>query len=185
MSEVPKSQRKTLLVLVALFFLPLAAAFILYYGVGWRPSGGSNHGELLQPVKQLPGGGDKLLGKWALVYVGNGACDADCRQALVFSRQTRLSLGKEMARVNSAFLTLANCCDLAYLDQEHEGLKVYDVSEAEPSEQLLSVLPPGELSHWLFVVDPQGNIVMRYDVRQNPRGLLEDMKKLLKLSHIG
>jgi hypothetical protein len=185
MSEAPKSQRKTLLLLTALFFVPLAAAFILYYGVGWRPAGGSNHGELLQPVRQLPAGGDKLLGKWALLYVGDGRCDADCRQALVFARQTRLSLGKEMSRVNRAFLTLANCCDLAYLDKEHEGIKVFDVSEPEPSEQLLSVLPTGELKHWLFIIDPQGNIVMRYDVRENPRGLLEDMKKLLKLSHIG
>ena len=185
MSEVPKSQRKTLLVLVALFFVPLAAAFILYYGVGWRPAGGTNHGELLQPVRQLPAGGDKLLEKWALVYVGDGRCDADCRQALVFARQTRLSLNKEMSRVNRVFLTVGNCCDLAYLDKEHEGIKVYDVSDPEPLAQLLSVLPPGDLNHWLFVIDPQGNIVMRYDVRQNPRGLLEDMKKLLKLSHIG
>ena len=185
MSEVPKSQRRTLLILVALFFVPLAAAFILYYGVGWRPSGGSNHGELLQPVRQMPAGGEKLLGKWALVYVGDGRCDEDCRRALVFARQTRLSLGQEMSRVNRAFLTLANCCDLAYLDKEHEGLKVYDVSEPEPSAQLLAVLPAGDLRQWLFVVDPQGNIVMRYDVRQSPRGLLDDMKKLLKLSHIG
>jgi hypothetical protein len=27
--------------------------------------------------------------------------------------------------------------------------------------------------------------VLRYDVRESPRGLLDDMKKLLKLSHIG
>jgi len=51
--------------------------------------------------------------------------------------------------------------------------------------ELRSVLPPGELAHWLFVVDPLGNIVMRYDVRKEPRGLLDDLKKLLKLSHIG
>jgi len=27
--------------------------------------------------------------------------------------------------------------------------------------------------------------MMSYDARQNPRGLLEDLKKLLRLSHIG
>jgi hypothetical protein len=47
------------------------------------------------------------------------------------------------------------------------------------------VLPAQDLPHSLFVIDPLGNIVLRFDVRSNPRGLLEDMKKLLKLSHIG
>jgi hypothetical protein len=50
---------------------------------------------------------------------------------------------------------------------------------------LLGVLPGQDLTHSLFVIDPVGNIVLRYDVRNSPRGLLEDMKKLLKLSHIG
>ncbi|MEO8315536.1 MAG: hypothetical protein ABI645_12175 [Pseudomonadota bacterium] len=184
MSEAPKS-RRTLYILVALFFLPLAASFILYYGVGWRPAGGSIHGELLQPIRQMPSAAEKLLGKWALVYVGNGKCDADCQQALVFARQMRLMLNKEMDRVNRAFLSTGDCCDLAYIDKEHEGLKVYDVSEPEAYAQLMGVLPQEDLRHWLFVIDPLGNIVMRYDVRESPRGLLDDLKKLLKLSHIG
>ncbi|MEO6078181.1 MAG: hypothetical protein ABIQ86_00145 [Steroidobacteraceae bacterium] len=186
MPEAPKSQRRTLLIITALFFVPLAAAFILYYGVGWRPAGGTNNGELLQPVRQMPEVYAPLLGKWNLVYVGDGQCDEDCRQALVLARQTRLSLNKDMERVNRLLLTTGNCCDLAYLDKEHPGLKVNDISEpAEDLEQWLLLLPPGDLRHWLFVVDPLGNIVMRYDVRKEPRGLLDDLKKLLKLSHIG
>jgi hypothetical protein len=35
------------------------------------------------------------------------------------------------------------------------------------------------------VVDPLGNLMMRYDVRQDPKGLREDLAKLLELSHIG
>jgi hypothetical protein len=42
-----------------------------------------------------------------------------------------------------------------------------------------------DLKHTLFVVDPLGNLVMRYDVRKEPAGLLDDLRKLLKLSHIG
>lgn len=185
MSEAPKSQRRTLLILIALFFVPLAAAFTLYYAVGWRPAGGTNHGELLLPVRQMPGGAAPLLDKWALVYVGDGQCDDACRQALVFARQTRLSLNKEMTRVNRALLATANCCDLAYLDKEHEGIKVFDVGDSASAAEVFAVLPEGDLRNWLFVVDPNGNIVMRYDVRESPRGLLEDLKKLLKLSHIG
>jgi hypothetical protein len=185
MPEAPNS-RRTLLILAALFFVPLAAAFILYYGVGWRPSGGSIHGELLQPMRQMPEVFAPLLGKWTLVYVGDGQCDADCRRALVDARQTHLLLNKDMDRVNRLLLTTGNCCDLAYLDKEHPGLKVNDISEpVEDLDHWLALLPPGDLRHWLFVVDPLGNIVMRYDVRNGPRGLLDDLKKLLKLSHIG
>jgi hypothetical protein len=184
MSEAPKSQRITLILLAALFFVPLTAAFIAWK-TGWRPVDSSIHGELLEPIRQMPPAAEKLLKKWAVVYVGDGGCDKDCEQALVFARQVWLSLNKEMDRVNRAFLVTGNCCDLEYIDKEHAGLKVYDVSEPEVYDQLMGVLPQEDLRHWLFVVDPLGNIVMRYDVRQNPRGLFDDLKKLLKLSRIG
>ena len=37
----------------------------------------------------------------------------------------------------------------------------------------------------IFLIDPLANLVMRFDVRADPNGLLQDLKKLLKLSHIG
>ena len=54
-----------------------------------------------------------------------------------------------------------------------------------PGERLLSAFPPGDRAHTLFVVDPVGNLMMRYDVRRNPRGLLIDLRRLLELSNIG
>lgn len=185
MSDSPKRQRRTLVLLLALFFLPLAASFILYYGFQWRPAGGTNHGELLQPLRQMPEVAAPLLDKWALVYVGDGRCDDACRNALVVARQTRLSLAKEMVRVNRALLATGGCCDQDYLAREHEGLLSIDASDAQARAALQSVLPAGDLANDLFIVDPHGNIVMRFDARANPRGLLDDMKKLLKLSHIG
>jgi hypothetical protein len=192
MPEVPKSSKRALIILSALFLVPLAASFILYYGIGWRPAGGTNHGELLQPIRQLPtdlegllkGGGSQPR-NWVLVYVGDGACDEDCKRALVFARQTRLSLNKEMSRVNWGLLATENCCDLEYLDREHKGAKVYAAGDDVGVQELMDLLPQADLRYSLFVIDPLGNIVMRYDVREPPRGLLDDMKKLLKLSHIG
>jgi hypothetical protein len=185
MTETRRQSRRMLLLLSALFVLPLAASFVLYYGLGWRPSGNSNHGELLQPIRQLPPLADSLKGKWAMAYAGDGACNDDCRQALVFARQTRLSLAQDTARVNWVLFATDHCCDQAYLDTEHRGLVLIDVSDAGRRAQLLGALPSAELAHSLFVIDPLGNVVLRYDVRQSPRGLLDDMKKLLKLSHIG
>lgn len=185
MTETRRQSRRMMLLLIALFVLPLAASFALYYGFGWRPSGSSNHGELLQPIRQLPPLADSLKGKWALAYAGDGACNDDCKQALVFARQTRLSLAQDTARVNWVLFATDHCCDRTYLDAEHLGLVLIDASEAVPRAALLGVLPAAELTHSLFVIDPLGNIVLRYDVRESPRGLLDDMKKLLKLSHIG
>ena len=185
MTDVPKPGRRTLLLLLALFIAPLVAAFALYYGFGWRPSTQSIHGELISPARPMPEGAQKLRGDWALIYVGDGRCDEDCRTALVFARQTRLSLNKDMTRLNRVMLVTGNCCDLAYLDREHDGIKVFDVSASQDMAELLAVLPAVDLKYNLFVVDPLGNLVMRYDVRQSPAGLLDDLRKLLKLSHIG
>ena len=114
----------------------------------------------------MPEGAQKLRGDWSLVYVGDGGCDEDCRTALVFARQTRLSLGKEMTRLGRVMLVTDNCCDVTYLKKEHEGIKVFDVSAPEREGRALAVLPVVELKHTLFVVDPLGNLVMRYDVRE-------------------
>jgi hypothetical protein len=185
MPDSPKPQRRTLYLLLALFFVPLASSFTLYYGVGWRPAGGTNHGELLQPLRQLPAAAKGLEGKWALVYVGDGACDAACRDTLYIGRQTHTLLNKDMGRVQRALLATGNCCDRVFLDAEHAGISILDMGAPTARAALLAVLPPGDHSHHLFVIDPMLNIVLRFDARENPKGLLADLKKLLRLSHIG
>ena len=53
----PRSRsRRTLLVLAGVFLLPVAASFLLYYGVGWRPAGSTNHGALLPHECKLKAG---------------------------------------------------------------------------------------------------------------------------------
>ena len=101
------------------------------------------------------------------------------------SAHPRLSLNQEMDRVQRVLLATGDCCDVKYLETEHKGIKVFDVSDSDAREELLGLLPPEGREHSLYVVDPLGNLVMRYDTRESPRGLLSDMKKLLKLSHIG
>ncbi len=179
-------QRRMLLLLAALFLVPVAASFILYYGVGWRPAGSTNHGELYPQVRPLPQSSAPLADrKWSLVYAGDGACDEHFRRSLVFARQTRLSLNKDMLRVNRVFLATGNCCDRGYLDGEHAGLVVLDAALDPALASVIEALPAAEREHSLYIVDPLGNLVMRYDTRTEPRGLLDDLKKLLKLSHIG
>jgi len=96
-------------------------------------------------------------------------------------RQTRLSLNNEMARVERVFLVTSNCCARDFLAHEHPGLRVF----LAEGDSVLNVFPVEARAQSLFIVDPLGNLMMRYDVRQDPKGLLQDLKKLLSLSHIG
>src|SRR5262245_11316496 len=56
MSTPAPRARKQIWILLALFFTPLALAFLLYYGGGWRPAGSTNKGELISPPRPLPNG---------------------------------------------------------------------------------------------------------------------------------
>ena len=122
--------------------------------------------------------------RWTLVYIGDGACDADCRAALYFMRQTRLSLNNDMTRVRRVFLATGAAPDEDFLAREHAGLIVVRIRGPELAA-LLAQFPAADRPHSLYVVDPLGNLMMRYDDRRTPKGLLEDLKKLLQLSHIG
>lgn len=174
--------RRTLIGLAALFFLPLFAAFALYYGGGWHPGERTNHGRLLEPP--VPLNVDWTREKWTLVYVGDGRCDDACRNALLVMRQTRLSLAQELPRVQRIFIATGECCDREFLGAYHEGLETIDTTDGT-KRALVDAFPSSGREHSLFVVDPLGNVMMSFDTRENPKGLLTDLKKLLKLSHIG
>jgi hypothetical protein len=190
---------RTLAMLAALFLAPLILAFFTYYGTDWRPSAHVNHGRLFTPAPPLPdvalqridrGAGPPgavsslFRRRWSLVYVGDGGCGAACREALYVMRQTRLALNDNMTRVERVFLVVSACCDRDFFAREHSGLQVLDAT-APQAGTLIARFPAEGREHTLFVVDPLGNLVMSYDARDNPRGLLQDLKQLLRLSHIG
>jgi hypothetical protein len=176
--------RTQIWILVGVFFAPLALAFLLYYGSGgWRPPGSTNRGELISPARPLPNV-ETWRGKWTLVYIGDGRCDGGCRSALTLMRQTRLALNKDMTRVQRVFLATANCCDQAYLDAEHPGLTVARADNDAGATLLASFPDPTGAEGSIYVVDPLGNLMMRHSPAPT-KDLLEDLRKLLKLSHIG
>ncbi|MGH8261372.1 MAG: hypothetical protein ACREUG_16950 [Steroidobacteraceae bacterium] len=198
--ETTARNLRMVLALAALFILPVAGSFWLYYGASWRPAGHVNHGELIEPARPLPavslpavslaGSPDRPLvpnvftRKWALVYVGDGGCDRACQYALYVMRQTWLALNTDTARVERVFLSTADCCDTTRLSREHPGLIVLDASVSSGGK-LLEEFPRADRGSMIFVVDPLGNLMMRYDPRRDPKGLLLDLRRLLRLSHIG
>ena len=194
MEDSRRRGRRMFLVIAALFLLPVAIAFALYYGNVWRPSGSSSKGALITPARPLvtaglrlpdgtAAGADVLLGKWSIVYVGDGTCSENCRASLVYARQSRLSLNNEMSRVQIVMLASEHCCEPA-IEQHVPGIRMFDAS-SEEAAALLAQFPDEQRSRSLFIVDPLGNLMMRHEAAGTSKDLLADLKKLLKLSHIG
>jgi hypothetical protein len=181
-----------------MFFAPLGLAFYLYYGHGtWRPGGRVNAGDLIEPPRPLPalmlplwGAGTTdpqfLNGKWTLLYVQQGRCDDECLRHLYDTRQVRLALDREMNRVQRVFIADSDCCDMKELQAAHPDLIAIRASAAD--EPLLALLPShagAVYSQRIYLIDPLGNLMMSYAADAKPKGMLEDMKRLLRLSSVG
>jgi cytochrome oxidase Cu insertion factor (SCO1/SenC/PrrC family) len=199
---------------VVVFFAPLAVAFAVYYGSNWRPLRHTNHGMLIEPPRPLPpialptitapeevtvpaaptrvlgapADARWLIGKWSLVYVGDGRCLDACRKTLYFIQQTQLGLGNLIPRTQQVWLSTDHCCDpdadRPTHSEQSAPLLQFDAS-GEAARSWLDLFPQDHRDSTVFIVDPRGNLMMRYDSNADPKGLREDLKKLLGLSHIG
>jgi hypothetical protein len=181
-----RRQRRILIGVALMFFAPLAVSFILYYGHGWHPGGQVNHGELIQPPRPLPDSGlpapHSLRHKWTLLYVQRGPCDALCLRRLYDMRQVRTALDRDMGRVQRVLIADADCCDTQRMLELHPDL--ITLPKGVAVEPLLTSLPDPN-SQRIYLVDPLGNVMMFYPADAAPKGMLEDMKRLLRLSQIG
>jgi hypothetical protein len=205
-SPQDRRQRRLLIGLALLFFAPLGLAFYLYYGhATWHPGGRVNAGELIEPARPLPalalpllGSGNTdpnfLKGKWTFLYVASGPCAADCRNRLYDTRQVRLALDRDMGRVQRVFIADGDCCDAQLLHEQHPDLILIRSSPA--AAPLLALLPGVDSvaaansantasAPRVYLIDPLGNLMMSYAADTKAKGMLEDMKRLLRLSSIG
>ena len=197
-----RNQRIKLLVILGMFALPVLLAWLWHANSDrWRPAGTTNYGELISPARPLaafsiPGLDGALItqeflhGKWTLVYIGAAECDKRCRTNLYNIRQVRLALNEKIDRVQRLWVLSdgRGSQQLPALLADHPGLKVAK-PDAAKLERLLaqfgsadaSVPVPGRV----YLVDPLGNLMMRYPADAEPKGLLKDLERLLKTSWIG
>jgi hypothetical protein len=195
MTAAPSRKNYLVLGLVALlFFGPMVAAMVMYFagGTGFLPEGSVAHGTLLPSPKRLPGAPMTLAdgrtlsfeGRWALIYVDGGACDAPCQDGLYRTRQVRRALGKDNFRVQRVFVTTdGGQPDGELLAGQHPELSLVDARVPDRDAVLASLgeYGPGDV----FIADPMGNVVLRFAPGTSMKDMHKDLSHLLKASQIG
>jgi cytochrome oxidase Cu insertion factor (SCO1/SenC/PrrC family) len=181
--------RAKLLLLMSLFALPIVASVLAYRYLQFSPT--ANYGELLlppklvtaQPFERMEGGRfafPDLRGKWALVTSDSGACAARCVEKLTALRQVRLALGRNAGRVERVLVV--------------DDTRAPDRTALAPFDGMVvavtptgMTLPPGagnDRAH-VYLVDPHGNVMMRWPSNPDLRRMYKDLDRLLKASQIG
>jgi cytochrome oxidase Cu insertion factor (SCO1/SenC/PrrC family) len=178
------------LLIAALCVAPVAASYVVYYFA--PPARHTNHGELmgLPPLPdtrlRLADGAEfsmkQLRGKWVLLTVDSAQCAEPCRRKLFTLRQLRLSQGKDMERIERAFLIND---DAALADGMADDFRGSMFVRAAASELLNNLPAQGTQADYIYVIDPLGNIVLRYTRNADPAGMIKDLTRLLKTSGIG
>ena len=189
-SSMQLSSRSKFLFLMGVFLMPVVAAYLAY--AGWRPAGHSNYGDLLKvtPLQQTAGNTldgqpynlDALRGKWVMVHVGPARCDAACARQLYLMRQTRIAQGKEQDRIERLWVMTDSGTPDTQLLQAHPGLHVWRPADAGFVTQFPAA--QDRAAH-IYLVDPLGNLMLRFPAQVDPKGMMKDLRLLLKASQIG
>ena len=128
---------------------------------------------------------------WSLVYLPEGACTEACEKNYYHMRQVRLALNNRMSRVQRVTVLESPQQLSDELLSEHLGLRVLsgddekvavlrDQIKAAEEERKMDKLPDA-----IYVIDPFGNVMMRFAPDLDPGKMLKDLKHLLKVSRIG
>ncbi|MBC3254564.1 hypothetical protein HU733_03590 [Pseudomonas paralactis] len=184
-SEAPdrRKGRWQLILILMMVIGPMVLATFMYKLQFWVPDSRSYHGELIgngQTRADIGVQADE--DRWQLLVTAPTACAADCQQLVYLARQLQISLGRDASRASHA-LAAAQPLSTDYeakLKAEYPQLQRYPL---DVSTFARSAAAPGESQLW--IVDPHGNLVLRYDARVKGKDLLNDLRLLLKLSNIG
>ena len=195
--QANKTQSKgrwKLFVIILVCASPLIASYLAYYVI--KPQGRTNYGELLDPrnypMPQMnttaldgkPASLENYKGKWIMLQADSADCAEPCRTKLFQQRQLRLTQGKEMDRIERVWLVTDDKPIDTTLLKEYDGTRVL---RADPArlKQWLPVEEGAALTDHVYMIDPLGNLMMRFPKNPDPNKMKKDIGKLLRASSIG
>lgn len=186
----PRPGRIKVLAIAGLCLAPFIAAVITYHY--WQPQGGMNYGELIParplidpPLRHLDQRAfrlSELKGRWILLQLDAADCAAACRAKLYNMRQVRLAQGREMERVERVWLILDEAPLETLLMREYDGTRML---RAAGSALVAEFPPAGGMRDHIYVIDPLGNLMLRFPKNADPSKMHKDLARLLKVSRIG
>ncbi|MBL4622667.1 MAG: hypothetical protein JKY89_09745 [Immundisolibacteraceae bacterium] len=190
-----RRSRIRFIALVTLFFGPMLAAWLFVrFGADYVDIEPNVYGTLIQPVVvlepfQLSGedqNTEHFWGMWTLLYPVKGECDQTCAEILLATRQVRTAMAKDMGRIQRVVLWQTDKPEqsLPLAEPErHPALRAFS-GDKEALAPLWDQLP--ELAEQsLFLIDPRGNVLMRYSLDFEGKPLLKELRFLLKHSVLG
>jgi hypothetical protein len=184
-----------LYLLLAVCVAPVIASYTAYYLL--PPSGRTNYGALIEPQRPLPAlslrrldgtavEAASLRGSWLMVQVDGGECGAACQKKLWQMRQVRLTTGKDADRVQRVWLIVDDAPLATAVIREYDGTLFLRTRADEVAAFLpLPAEPAARLVDHIWLIDPLGNLMMRWPKDADPNRMKKDLIKLLKASGIG
>jgi len=189
-----RSGRWKLFAVLLVCAAPMILSYLTYYVI--KPGGRNNYGTLIDPRTRpipamasttLDGRPEKLeqyAGKWIMLKVGGGACPKACEDQLFAMRQWRLMQGKNMDRIERVWLVTDDQPLDTMTIRKYDGMHLLRAPAASVGAWLPAEQGTQPSDH-IYLIDPLGNLMMRFPPNPDVRKVYKDIAKLLKASAIG
>lgn len=175
--------RGKLIALFALFFGTMLVAGVLRFS-GWQPAGQRNNGELLSPPVDLRAQAPRLADGstyawrpseriWRIVLAPRAGCAPAC-----------LATARDVDKVWQLLGHNASKVDVLWIGTPPEGLPPMPALRVLRDDPALRAALPGVDAAGgtpVYVIDPNGFVILRYAPGFDAGGLRQDLAKLLKL----
>ncbi|MCB5361194.1 hypothetical protein [Vibrio lentus] len=175
--------RLMLIGLILIFALPAIIAKTVL-DQHWYTAGVTNSGELVEPRVTLEDVGITLPVTeegWLVGYIAPTECESLCEQQLHYLNQSYLALGKNKERVTAVVFVAEGVSLKGTINKP-------DLEFLAGGDQLRAEFSPASI----VIIDPLGQLVMEYKSVSEPsqlvsqsKGMIHDLRKLLKLSRVG
>ena len=117
-----------------------------------------------------------------MLQIDSGACGEGCRKKLLYMRQARLAQGKAMDRIERVWLLTDLAAPDGALASEFEGTRIARAG----GNAILGEFPAARSrTDHIYIIDPLGNLMLRFPRDPDPWRIVKDLAQLLKVSRIG
>lgn len=179
-------KKKTALVTIALiiiFALPILLAQLFFMHPNWVSSK-TNRGILLRQKVTMTDLSQQSwpnndFKQWTLALLYPSHCTRLCQRQLVTLNNIRKATGKNQLRVTRALIQFRQ--SPAPLIIKKTGINHWEISKkAFDTKMGQKTLPKVQTNGSVYIISPQGELVLAYPSLKQPKAILKDLKRLLK-----